>query len=148
VLPTSRQGCRLLAQRNSKKASTAATVKGHINNSLIPAFGKLAMGDLDSERVQSFLNRQVGKTSPKTVKNLWTMLRIMWNSAVAWKYATGGLRVIRWPQQWILRESLNRFVDSVWDRTGNGVTDNYTHTSAPERPPQVEGSCAAKCIVK
>jgi hypothetical protein len=76
-----------------KKASTAATMKGHINNSFIPAFGKLAMGDLDSERVQSFLNRQVGKASPKTVKNLWTTLRIMWNSAVAWKYATGELRV-------------------------------------------------------
>jgi integrase len=76
-----------------KKASTAATVKGHINNSLIPAFGKLAMGDLDSERVQSFLNRQVGKASPKTVKNLWSTLRIMWNSAVAWRYATGELRV-------------------------------------------------------
>jgi integrase len=76
-----------------KKASTAATVKGHINNSLIPAFGKLAMGDVDSERVQSFLNRQVGKASPKTVKNVWTTLRIMWNSAIAWKYATGELRV-------------------------------------------------------
>jgi len=76
-----------------KKASTAATVKGHINNSLIPAFGKLAMGDIDSERVQSFLNRLVGKASPKTVKNVWTTLRIMWNSAVAWKYAAGELRV-------------------------------------------------------
>jgi integrase len=76
-----------------KKASTAATVKGHINNSLIPAFGKLAMGDIDSERVQSFLNRLVGKASPKTVKNVWTTLRIMWNSAAAWKYVTGELRV-------------------------------------------------------
>jgi Phage integrase, N-terminal SAM-like domain len=76
-----------------KKASTAATVKGHINNSLIPAFGKLAVGDIDSERVQSFLNRLVGKASPKTVKNVWTTLRIMWNSAVAWKYVTGELRV-------------------------------------------------------
>src|SRR5258705_877115 len=76
-----------------KKASTAATVKGHINNSLIPAFGKLAVGDIDSERVQSFLNRLVGKASPKTVKNVWTTLRIMWNSAVAWKYAAGELRV-------------------------------------------------------
>jgi integrase len=76
-----------------KKASTAATVKGHINNSLIPVFGKLAMGDIDSERVQSFLNRLVGKASPKTVKNVWTTLRIMWNSAVAWKYVTGELRV-------------------------------------------------------
>ena len=76
-----------------KKASTAATMKGHINRLLIPVFGKLAMGDLDSERVQSFLNRLVGKASPKTVKNVWTTLRIMWNSAVAWKYVTGELRV-------------------------------------------------------
>jgi integrase len=76
-----------------KKGSTAATVKGHINNSLLPAFGKLAMGDVDSERVQSFINRLVGKSSPKTVKNVWTTLRIMWNSAVAWKYVTGELRV-------------------------------------------------------
>lgn len=76
-----------------KKASTAATLKGHINNLLIPAFGKLAVGDVDSERVQSFLNRLVGKSSPKTVKNVWTTLRIMWNSAVAWKYVTGELRV-------------------------------------------------------
>jgi integrase len=77
-----------------KKASTKATMKGHITNSLIPAFGKLAVGDIDSERVQSFLNRLVeGKASPKTVKNVWTTVRIMWNSAVAWKYATGELRV-------------------------------------------------------
>lgn len=76
-----------------KKASTAPTMKGHINNMLIPAFGKLAVGDVDSERVQSFLNRLVGKTSPKTVKNVWTTLRIMWNSAVAWNYVTGELRV-------------------------------------------------------
>jgi hypothetical protein len=77
-----------------KKASTAATVKGHINNSLIPAFGKLAMGDIDSERVQSFINQSAGKSSPKTVKNVWTTLRIMWNSAVAWKYVNGELRVV------------------------------------------------------
>jgi integrase len=76
-----------------KKASTASTVKGHINNLLIPAFGKLAMGDIDSERVQSFLNGRVGKSSPKTVKNVWTTLRIMWNSAVAWNYVSGELRV-------------------------------------------------------
>jgi integrase len=76
-----------------KKASTTATVKGHINNLLIPAFGKLAVGDVDSERVQSFLNRLVSKVAPKTVKNVWTTLRIMRNSAVAWKYVTGELRV-------------------------------------------------------
>ena len=76
-----------------KKASTAATMRGHINNLLIPAFGKLAVGDIDSERVQSFLNRLMGKASPKTVKNIWTTLRIMWNSAVAWNYVTDELRV-------------------------------------------------------
>lgn len=68
-------------------------MKGHIKNSLLPEFGKLAVGDVDSERVQKFLNRLVGKASPKTVKNIWTTLRIMWNSAVAWKYVTGELRV-------------------------------------------------------
>lgn len=75
-----------------KKASTASTVKGHINNLLVPAFGKLAMGDIDSERVQSFLNRMAEKVSAKTVKNIWTTLRIMWNSAVAWRYVTGESR--------------------------------------------------------
>ncbi len=76
-----------------KKASTASTIKGHIKNLLIPAFGKLAMGDLDSECVQSFLNNLGGKVSPKTIKNVWTTLSIMWNSAVAWKYVAGELRV-------------------------------------------------------
>lgn len=76
-----------------KKASTASTVKGHINNLLVPAFGRLAIGDVGSERVQSFLNGLIGKSSPKTVKNVWTTLRIMWNSAVAWNYVTGDLRV-------------------------------------------------------
>jgi hypothetical protein len=38
----------------------AATIKGHINRLLIPVFGNLAIGDLDSERVQSFLNRSNG----------------------------------------------------------------------------------------
>jgi integrase len=76
-----------------KKASTASAVNSHINTLLIPEFGKLAMGDVDSERVQSFLNRLVGKRSAKTVKNIWATLRIMWNSAVAWKYVAGELRV-------------------------------------------------------
>src|SRR5882724_13717558 len=51
------------------------------------------MGDVDSERVQAFLNRIAGKMSPKSTKNVWTTLHIMWNSAVAWKYSTGELRV-------------------------------------------------------
>lgn len=76
-----------------KKASTASAVKSHIKTSLVPAFGKLAMGDVDSERVQAFLNRMKGKMSPKSIKNVWTTLRIMWHSAVAWKYVTGELRV-------------------------------------------------------
>lgn len=76
-----------------KKASTTAAMNSHINTLLIPAFGKLAIGDLDSERVQAFLNRMVGKMSAKSVKNVWTTLRIMWNSAVAWKYVSGDLRV-------------------------------------------------------
>jgi hypothetical protein len=40
-----------------KKTSTASTVEGHIKNLLIPAFGKLAEGDIDSKRVQTFFHR-------------------------------------------------------------------------------------------
>jgi integrase len=76
-----------------KKASFSSTVEGHIKNLLIPAFGKLAVGDLDSERVQSFLNRLGGKMSAKTISNVYATIRIMWNSAVAWKYVSGDLRV-------------------------------------------------------
>ena len=76
-----------------KKASFSSTFEGHIKNLLIPAFGKLAVGDLDSERVQSFLNRLVGKMSAKTICNVHATIRIMWNSAVAWKYVSGDLRV-------------------------------------------------------
>jgi hypothetical protein len=51
------------------------------------------MGDLDSERVQKFLNGLTGHLSPKTVKNIWTTIRLMWNSALAWNYVTGELCV-------------------------------------------------------
>ena len=51
------------------------------------------MGDLDSEHVQSLLNRLGKKISPKSVKNVWTTIRVMWNSALAWKYVIGELRV-------------------------------------------------------
>jgi len=44
-----------------KKASTVAAVKSHLNTALSPEFGKLAMGDIDSERVQAFLNRLARK---------------------------------------------------------------------------------------
>ena len=53
-----------------KKASTTAAINSHINTLLLPALGKLAMGDVDSERVQSFLNRNMANRSAKTVKNL------------------------------------------------------------------------------
>jgi integrase len=76
-----------------KKASTSASMKSHISTLLTPEFGKLAMGDVDSERVQAFLNRISGKLSPKSVKNVWTTLRVMLNSAMAWKYIEGELRV-------------------------------------------------------
>ena len=76
-----------------KKTSTKATIEGHIKNLLLPAFGKLAVGDIDSERIQPFLNRLVGKLSAKTIRNVWVTIRMMWNSAAAWKHVSGELRV-------------------------------------------------------
>jgi hypothetical protein len=53
-------------------------------------------GEVDESQAatpQAFLNTLVGNLSPKSVKNVWTTLRIMWNSAVAWKYVSGELHV-------------------------------------------------------
>jgi hypothetical protein len=65
-----------------KMASTNATAKSHINNILLPAFGKLAIGNIDSERVQSLLNRQIGEGSTKTVKNRCLSIRTGWEYTV------------------------------------------------------------------
>lgn len=67
-------------------------LKSRTMGNLQPSFGKLAMGALDSEGVQKFLNTLMWEPT-KTVKNVWATLRIMWKSALAWNYVTGELRV-------------------------------------------------------
>ena len=42
---------------HSQKGFHGIAVKSRINTLLLSTFGKLAMGDVASERVQSFLNR-------------------------------------------------------------------------------------------
>jgi len=121
-----------------KKASTAATVRGHVNNLLIPAFGKMPMGDLDSERIQEFLNGLTGHSSPKTVKNIWTTIRIMWNSATAIRSekraALLGLHSFRHKNATAM-DSLGipqQLRKLRLGHSGNGVTESYTHTLASD----------------
>ena len=78
-----------------RKASTKYGMRCHIKAHLIPAFGRIPMGDLESERVQSFVNELAERRSPKTVKAVLTTLRVMWKSAVAWKYVEDELFVKR-----------------------------------------------------
>jgi hypothetical protein len=50
-----------------RKASTKYGMRCHIKAHLIPAFGRIPMGDLESERVQSFVNQLAERRSPKTL---------------------------------------------------------------------------------
>jgi integrase len=78
-----------------KKASTKYGMECHIRGHLIPAFGTTRMGDIDSEKVQSFVNKLAEGRSPKTVKAVWMTLHVMWKSAKAWEYVERDLFVTR-----------------------------------------------------
>jgi len=66
------------------KPSTQATVRSHIGKYLIPFLGDRCLKDINPELVQSFIAGI--KTAPKTVRNIYVTLQIMWKSARAWGY--------------------------------------------------------------
>lgn len=68
------------------KPSTQATIRSHIRKYLVPHFGRQAMKDVEPEAVQQFLVSL--RVSPKTVRNIFVTLQIMWKSARAWKYVS------------------------------------------------------------
>lgn len=65
--------------------STQPTIRGHLRKYLEPYFGGLAMRDVQTETVQQFISAL--NVSPKTARNIYITLRMMWNSARAWGYA-------------------------------------------------------------
>jgi len=66
------------------KPSTQASCKSHLVRHLLPAFGPCLLKDITPEILQRSM--QQWKLSPKTVRNLVSTLRILWNSGVSWGY--------------------------------------------------------------
>lgn len=51
---------------------------------LIPAFGTLALRDIQPEMLQAWVNRQT--CSPTMTRNLVTLMKMMWSTAMDWHY--------------------------------------------------------------
>ncbi len=68
------------------KPSTRATMQSQIRKYLVPAFGNFELRDVQAESVQSFIAGL--DLSPKTVRNIFITLQLMWKSARAWRYVS------------------------------------------------------------
>ena len=66
------------------KPSTQANLRSHLRKYLTPFFGRLTVRDVRPETVQQFISQI--KASPKTVRNIYVTLQMMWKSARAWQY--------------------------------------------------------------
>jgi integrase len=86
------------------KPSTRSTVRSHIRKYLVPAFGKLEMSELGTEGVQSLIAGL--SLAPKTVRNIFITLQLMWKSAKSWGYVSHGMDGIVLPKA---RRSRRRF---------------------------------------
>lgn len=64
--------------------STQAADRSRLNKHLVPDLGDVALKDINPQLLQTFVSRK--KASPKSVKNMVALLRIMWNSAKAWGF--------------------------------------------------------------
>jgi len=66
------------------KPSRQCAIRSQIRKWLLPAFNNCALKDLEGQRLQAFVS--ACEASPKTIRNLVTTVRMMWNSARAWGY--------------------------------------------------------------
>jgi integrase len=80
------------------KPSTQATIRSHLRKYLVPGFGTLSMRDIQPETIQRFLSGL--NVSPKTVRNIYATLQMIWRSARAWRYvAHDALDAVVLPKQ-------------------------------------------------
>ncbi len=68
------------------KPSTRSADKSRIRKHLIPELGDTCMKDITAHRVQAMIARKASSVSPKSVRNIIMLLRMMWNQAKAWGY--------------------------------------------------------------
>jgi len=66
------------------KPSTQPTIRSQVRKYLNPFFGRMALRDIQAEDVQRFVSGV--QLDPKTVRNLFTTLQMIWKSARAWGY--------------------------------------------------------------
>jgi len=66
------------------KQSTQVTIKSHLRKHHVPFFGHLQMKDIYPENVQRFISS--ADASPKTKKNLFATMQMLWKTARAWGY--------------------------------------------------------------
>ena len=68
------------------KPSTQSTIRSHIRKYLTPHFGPYQLRDIQPETIQRFIAGIDG--SPKTVRNIFVTLQLMWKSARSWRYVS------------------------------------------------------------
>jgi integrase len=66
------------------KRSTQVTIKSHLRKHHVPFFGRRQMKDIYPEDVQRFIS--TAEASPKTKKNLFATMQMLWKAARAWGY--------------------------------------------------------------
>jgi integrase len=66
------------------KPSTQANLCSHLRRYIVPFFGPLPVRDVRPDTVQCFISGI--KANPKTVRNIFVTLQMMWKSARAWQY--------------------------------------------------------------
>jgi integrase len=59
-------------------------MRSHVNKYLVPAFGAIMLRDFQPETIQRFFSGLKG--SPKTQRNIFVTLSLMFKSARAWRY--------------------------------------------------------------
>jgi integrase len=68
------------------KPSTQSGIQSHLNR-LKAAFGKKDMRQIDAGDIQRLVSAMTEqKLSPKTIRNLWGTINLIWNAALAQKY--------------------------------------------------------------
>lgn len=64
------------------KPRTIETYKGHLNNRILPYFGKKRIQDIKPIEVQKFINELSKEIAPKTIRNVYTILSKSLSEAV------------------------------------------------------------------
>ena len=62
--------------------SSRSSVRGRLDNHILPTFGKLALDDVRMALVQQWVNRLSATLAPRTVRHCYTVLSAIFNAAV------------------------------------------------------------------